>query len=115
MSISSQESGITSETASSQLNIVNYDVRQAIANAERHATRTTNPAAAFTDQLASEILGSEGLRNRYLGQADAGRGTTDINAPVTSLEQSSLLRNGRFSTDIGNGLFDGDPTFKKRD
>ncbi len=115
LSISSQESGITSETASSQLNIVNYDVRQAIANAERHATRTTNPAAAFTDQLASEILGSEGLRNRYLGQADAGRGTTDINAPVTSLEQSSLLRNGRFSTDIGNGLFDGDPTFKKRD
>ncbi|WP_298395594.1 conjugal transfer protein TraG N-terminal domain-containing protein [Sphingobium sp.] len=115
LGISSQEAGSTSEIASAQLNVVNFDVRQALANAERSAARTTNPAEVFSNHLATEILGPNGLRNRYLGDADSGRGTVDLTAPVTSLEQSSLLRSGRFSTDLKNGPDDGNPSFKKSD
>lgn len=113
LGVSSQEAGSTSEIVSAQLNIVNFDVRQALANAERWAARTTNPAEAFSGRLAMEILGPNGLRNSYLGDADSGRGTVDLTAPVTSLEQSSLLNSGRFSTDLKKGAFDGDPSFKK--
>lgn len=113
--VSSQESGTTSEAASSQLSIVNYDVRQAIANAEHAASKAGQPADAFTNRLASEILGPSGLRNRYLGDADSARGTTDLNAPLTSLEQSSLLYSGRFSNDLASSPPDGDGSFKKRD
>jgi len=115
LAVSSQESGTTNEAASSQLSIVNYDVRQAIANAEHAASKARQPADAFTNRLTSEILGPNGLRNRYLGDADSARGTTDLNAPVTSFEQSSLLYSGRFSTDLANGPTDGDGSFKKRD
>jgi conjugal transfer mating pair stabilization protein TraG len=115
LAVSSQESGTTNEAASSQLSIVNYDVRQAIANAEYAASKAGQPADAFTNRLTSEILGPNGLRNRNLGDADSARGTTDLNAPVTSFEQSSLLYSGRFSTDLANGPTDGDGSFKKRD
>lgn len=113
LGISTQESGTTSETASAQLNIVNYDVRQALANAERSASQSQTPAQAFTEELAKAILGPEGIRNRYLGDADSGRGVVDPIAPLTSLEQSTLLDRGRFSTDFSAGPFDGNPDFKK--
>lgn len=113
LGISSQESGTTSETASSQLNIMNYDVRQALANAERSASKSKSPAEAFTNHLANEILGADGLRNRYLGDADSARGVVDPTAPITSIEQSSLLNHGRFSTDLSSGPFDGARAFKK--
>jgi conjugal transfer mating pair stabilization protein TraG len=113
LGISTQEVGSTSETASSQLNIVNYEVRQAVANAERSSARSPNPAEKFSESLAAEILGPDGLRSRYLGDADSGRGVVDLTAPVTSLEQSSLLNTGRFSTDLKSGPFDGDTHFKK--
>ena len=96
------------------MDIVSYDVREAIAGAERAATRSQNPAESFTKELSHEILGDRGLRNRYLEQADAGRGTADITGPLTSIEQSSVLRSGRFSNDLDNGPFDGDPSFKER-
>ncbi|WP_256213649.1 conjugal transfer protein TraG N-terminal domain-containing protein [Sphingobium sp. YR768] len=113
LGISTQEVGSTSETASSQLNIVNYEVRQAVANAERSSARSPNPAEKFSESLAAEILGPDGLRSRYLGDADSGGGVVDLTAPVTSLEQSSLLNTGRFSTDLKSGPFDGDTHFKK--
>lgn len=115
LGISSQEAGSTSEIASAQLNIVNFDVRQALANAERSAARSANPAEALSRRLATEILGPNGLRNRYLVDADSARGTVDLTAPVTSIEQSSLLSSGRFSSDLKNGPFDGNPSFKKSD
>lgn len=105
-------SGVT--RASSTIDIVNYDVRSAIANAEQSAARSSNPHQSFTLELSEQILGPEGLRNRYLSQADESRGTFDLTAPVTSFEQSSVLGTGSFSGDIGFGPGDGDPTFKKR-
>ncbi len=114
-SASSQENGSTTEAAAAQLNVVNFDVRQAIANSERAAANSNDPAAVFADRLATEITGQHGLRNRYLGEADSARGTADLTSPLTSWEQSSLLSTGRFSNDLANGPFDGDPSFKKRD
>lgn len=113
--ISSQESGTTNEIAASQLSVVNYDVRQAIANAERSASKSTNPSSTFAESLANEVLGANGLRNRYIREADSARGTTDITAPVTSIEQASVLNSGRFTNDLKNGPSDGDPAFKTRD
>jgi conjugal transfer mating pair stabilization protein TraG len=113
LGISSQEGGSTNETANAHLNIVNYEVRQALANSEVAAARSINPAEVFANRLSEEILGSDGLRNRYIGQADSARGTADLTAPLTSLEQSSLLSSGRFSTNLRSGPFDGDPQFKK--
>lgn len=115
LAISSSEAGSTSETVTSGLNIVNFDVRQAIANAERSASRSSSPHHAFSTELSEQILGRDGLRNSYLRDADGGRGTLDINAPMTSLEQSSLLSKGRLSTDPAGGLSDGDGSFKTRD
>jgi conjugal transfer mating pair stabilization protein TraG len=54
------------------------------------------------------------MRNRYLHDADAGRATFDITGPFTSIEQNSVLKNGRFSTDVDGSLGDGDSSFKKR-
>ena len=113
LGVSSQESGMTNETATAQLNIINYDVRQALANAEQSAARSPKPAEAFSTRLADEILGSTGLRNRYLGDADSGRGVVDLAAPMTSMEQVSILKSGRLSTDLKSGPFDGNPDFKK--
>ena len=60
LGISSQETGSTIETANSQLNIVNHDVRQAIANAERAAARSFNLSAAFADQLSRAVFDHSG-------------------------------------------------------
>ena len=78
------------------------------------AARSATPEATFTQELNRQLLGPEGLRNRYLGQADSARGTADVTAPMTSYEQSSILSKGRFSTDLANGPFDGDNNDKKR-
>ncbi|MFX8090507.1 hypothetical protein ABTK75_19515, partial [Acinetobacter baumannii] len=83
--------GVTSETANARIDIVNYDVRNAIAAAERAAARSDSPADAFSRELSRQVLGPEGLRNRYLEQADSGRGTADVTGPLTSIEQSSVL------------------------
>src|SRR3546814_12229511 len=45
---------------------VNYDVRESIAAAERAAARSSDPAATFSRELSNRVLGSEGMRNRYL-------------------------------------------------
>lgn len=110
----STDRGTTSETAGASLDIVNYDVRQAIAAAERAASHSATPAKAFSEELGRQVLGDDGMRNRYLGQAASARGTADITGPVTSVEQSSLLGKGRFSNDLAKGPFDGDPAFTKR-
>jgi conjugal transfer mating pair stabilization protein TraG len=110
----SADRGTTSETANANIDIVNFEVREAIAGAERAASRSNSPAETFSKELSRQILGERGLRNRYLEQADAGRGTADVTGPLTSIEQSSILRTGRFSNDLQNGPFDGDPSFKER-
>ncbi|RQW46101.1 conjugal transfer protein TraG N-terminal domain-containing protein [Novosphingobium sp. LASN5T] len=110
----SSDRGTTSETANANIDIVNYDVRGAIAAAERAAAKSDNPADAFSQELGRQVLGPTGLRNRYLEQADSGRGTTDVTGPLTSIEQSSILKSGTFSTDLKNSPQDGDPTFKER-
>jgi conjugal transfer mating pair stabilization protein TraG len=110
----SSDVGISSENAQSSLDIVNYDVREAIAAAEHAASRAVSPERAFAKELNRQVLGPEGLRNRYLGEADSGRGTADVTGPLTSIEQSSILGSGRFSNDLDNGPFDGDSGFKKR-
>jgi conjugal transfer mating pair stabilization protein TraG len=110
----SRDVGISSESAQASLDIVNYDVREAISAAERAAARSATPEATFTRELNRQVLGQEGLRNRYLGQADSARGAVDITGPMTSFEQSSILSKGRFSTDLASGPFDGDSNYKKR-
>ena len=110
----SSDMGVSNETAQASLDIVNYDVREAISVAERAAARSATPEATFTRELNQQVLGPDGLRNRYLGQADSARGTADITGPMTSLEQSTILSKGRFSTDLANGPFDGDSSYKKR-
>ncbi|UXC92999.1 MULTISPECIES: conjugal transfer protein TraG N-terminal domain-containing protein [Sphingobium] len=100
--------------ARSSIDIVNHDVRSAISSAERAASRSVSPEQAFTNELRQQILGTAGLRNRYLQQADAGRGTADITAPLTSMEQKSILQSGRFNGDRSQGWDDGDPEFKTR-
>src|SRR3546814_4930376 len=69
----------------------------------RAAPRSRTPEAAFSSELGRAILGADGLRNRYLDQADAGRGPWDATAPFTSIEQSQILRSGRFTGDRTNG------------
>ena len=112
--IESVDRGATAETGSSSLDIVNYNVRDVIALAERAAARSTNPATVFTGYLAEKVLGNDGLRNHYLEQADAARGVLDPSAPLTSMEQSSIARTGRMSLDPAGGPTDGDPSFKSR-
>jgi len=110
----SSDTGSTIEAAQATVDIVNYDVRGAIAAAERAASHSTQPEKAFSQELGRQVLGPTGLRNRYLGDADAGRGTGDTTAPVTSIEQSSVLGTGRFSNDLESGPLDGNSEFKKR-
>jgi len=111
--LQSSDRGVTSETATASINIVNYDVRESLAASERSAARSSNPEKSFVDELSKQVFGSEGLRNRYLSDADAGRGTVDITGPITSIEQNALLDRGRFSTDIGGSLADGNSDFKR--
>jgi conjugal transfer mating pair stabilization protein TraG len=110
----SRDVGSTTENAQSSLDIVNYDVREAIAASERAAARSSNPEAAFSRELSDRILGPTGMRNRYLQDADSGRATFDVTAPLTSIEQNSVLGSGRFSTDLDNSPGDGDSSFKRR-
>ncbi|WP_298673195.1 conjugal transfer protein TraG N-terminal domain-containing protein [uncultured Sphingomonas sp.] len=114
LGISSSDMGISNETAQANLDIVNYNVREAIAAAERSAARSGRPEAAFTRELSNRVLGTDGLRNQYLGDADTARATSDITGPLTSIEQRSILGRGRFSTDLPNSPEDGDSSFKKR-
>lgn len=111
LSVSSSESGTGTEVANANLDIVNYDVRQAIANSERSAAHSGLPHQAFATELSNQVLGKAGLRNRYLSDADGGRGTLDILSPVTSWEQSSLLSKGRPAFDPGDGPSDGDASY----
>lgn len=111
---SSRDIGTGTTEASASMDIVNYDVRNALAGAEKAASRSADPAAAFSSALSREILGSSGLRNRYLEQSDSGRGVRDLLAPITTGEQRTILDTGRFSGDLDRGPLDGDPEFKKR-
>lgn len=111
----STETGITSSSASATMDIVNFDVRNAIAAAERAASRSANPERTFSDELSQQVLGERGLRNSYLENADSGRGTFDYVAPLTSREQSAVLRSGRLSGDRDHSSGDGDPSFKTRE
>src|SRR3546814_14614822 len=96
--------GTRKEPARASVYIVNYEVREAISAAERAAARSVNPEMTFTSELNRQVLGPEGLRNRYLGQADSARGTADITGPMTSLEQSSILSSGRLDRkSVGEG------------
>ncbi|WP_232495515.1 conjugal transfer protein TraG N-terminal domain-containing protein [Novosphingobium kaempferiae] len=108
----SRDVGVLSENAQSTMDIVSYDVRNSIAAAELAAARTYDPAATFSRELSKHILGSDGLRNRYLKDADDGRATFDITGPLTSLEQNSVLSKGTFSTDVHGSAVDGDSSFK---
>ncbi|MDF0487737.1 conjugal transfer protein TraG N-terminal domain-containing protein [Sphingomonas sp. H39-1-10] len=112
--IDSRETGSTSSVARSTMDIMNYDVRSAIAASEQAASRSSTPENAFADELSKRVLGANGLRNRYLENSDSGRGTWDWVAPLTSTEQSSILSGGRLSTDLDHSSGDGDPTFKTR-
>ncbi|MFD1961735.1 hypothetical protein ACFSHP_26680 [Novosphingobium panipatense] len=106
--------GSAGVSAQSSIDIVNYDVREAIASAEKTASRSGRPEEAFAKHLSEQVLGNDGLRNRYLRQADAGRGIFDVTGPIASMEQSSILSSGRLLFDRDNGLADGDPSFKER-
>src|SRR3546814_19885517 len=85
-----------------------------IAAAERAAARSSDPAATFSREMSNRILGNDGIRNRYLQDADNGRATFDITGPLTSLEQNSVLAQGSFSTDIQGSPGYGDSNFMKR-
>ncbi|NOW48391.1 conjugal transfer mating pair stabilization protein TraG [Novosphingobium sp. SG751A] len=106
--------GISAVVARSSIDIVNYDVREAIASAEKAAARSPHPEKTFSREFSEKVLGNDGLRNRYLEQADAGRGTVDGTGPITSVEQSQLLKSGRPPLDRDNGATDGDSSFKSR-
>ena len=110
----SQDVGVANETARASLDVVNHDVRNAIAAAESAAARSSRPEETFSRELSERILGPSGMRNRYLHDADAGRATFDVTGPLTSIEQNSVLKSGRFSTDIDGSPGDGDSSFKKR-
>jgi conjugal transfer mating pair stabilization protein TraG len=112
--IESRESGSLSSTASGSIDITNYEVRDAIAAAERLSSKSNNPEHTFAEELSRQMLGPDGLRNRYLENAASGRGTWDWSSPMTSIEQSEILKSGRFSTDRDHSSGDGDPTYKVR-
>jgi len=104
--------GLVSMQAQSSIDIVNYDVRNSIASAERAASKSRDPEGAFSKELGEQVLGANGLRNRYLDDADAGRGTKQITAPIMSYEQSSILESGRLAGDRDRGWGDGSSEFK---
>ena len=107
LGFTSVDRGTTSESARAALDVINHDVRSAITSAQQAALRSQNPQRAFAEALADTIIGTNGLRDHYLRQADSARGTADITSPFTSIEQSSVLTKGRFSDDLANGPFDG--------
>lgn len=101
------DTGSGSTDAAANMDIVNFDVRTIISAAEHAASKSTDPTNDFTSELSRRLLGADGLRQRYLNQAAAGRGTWDLTAPLTSTEQSKILDSGRFSGDRQSGLDDG--------
>lgn len=111
--IESADRGTTVEAAKTSLDIVNYEVRAAISAAERQAARSHQPAEAFARSIHDQIMSEDGLRSRYLNQANDGRGTVDLSAPITSAEQSSLMRKGRFLLDPSQGPGDGNSQTKE--
>ncbi|WP_232494515.1 conjugal transfer protein TraG N-terminal domain-containing protein [Novosphingobium kaempferiae] len=107
LAFESRDVGMTSENAQATLDVVNYDIRQAIGAAERTASMSPDPASAFSQSLSEGIMATGGIRQRYLEDADNGRATFDLTGPLTSLEQNSVLSEGRFSNDIDGSLGDG--------
>jgi len=112
--LDSRDTVSTGSVATSTMNIVNYDVRSAIAAAERVAAKSRNPGAEFSSELSRQIMAPAGLRNRYLVSSAFGRSTWDWASPITSYEQHSLLDTGRFATDRDRSSGDGDPEFRAR-
>lgn len=112
--IDSRESAGTGITASGTIDILNYDVRSAIAAAEKIASTAEDPANTFSAELSNSMLGNEGLRNRYLEQAASGRSVVDPSSLLGSLEQSKVLEKGRLSTDLNRGIGDDDPAYRRR-
>ncbi len=108
------DTGSASTDAAANMDILNYDVRNVISTAEKAASRANDPHQAFTSELSNRLLGAEGLRDHYLSQAAAGRGTWDLTAPLTSMEQSQILESGRFSGDRQSGLGDGKQSSEDR-
>ena len=106
LGFTSVDRGTTVESAAATLDVINHDVRSVIAAAERAAYQSSNPENAFARSLSDSMLGTDGLRDRYIRQADAARGTFDITSPFTSIEQGAVLGTGRFSTDLAHGPFD---------
>src|SRR3546814_4894693 len=57
INLQTSDLGVGSTDARSSIDIVNHDVRNAIANAERAASRSRTPEAAFSSELGRAILG----------------------------------------------------------
>jgi conjugal transfer mating pair stabilization protein TraG len=114
LGLESRDSGSSSSSARATIDIVNFDVRNVIADAEKAASRSDAPEKAFSAVLSDQILGEAGLRNRYLDEASSGRGTWDWSAPISSMDQSELLRSGRFPSDRDQSAGDDDATYKTR-
>jgi len=114
LGIEASDRGAVANQARSSLDIVNYDVRDAISSAERAASRSQHPEAAFAAELSEQVLGDKGLRNQFLDDADSGRGTTQLTAPIISYEESSILKSGRLTGDRDHGFGDGNSEFKDR-
>jgi conjugal transfer mating pair stabilization protein TraG len=95
--------------ARSSIDILNFDVRNAIAHAERNAAQSADPGVSFSEELGRQILGPEGLRRKYIDQASSGRAISDVLAPLTTSEQRQILETGRFKGDLDHGPEDGDP------
>src|SRR3546814_12256342 len=59
INLQTSDLGVGSTDARSSIDIVNHDVRNAIANAERAASRSRTPEAAFSSVLDRALLGQE--------------------------------------------------------
>ncbi|WP_454798450.1 conjugal transfer protein TraG N-terminal domain-containing protein [Novosphingobium lindaniclasticum] len=114
LGLDGRESNGTGIAASGTLDIVNYDVRSAIASAEQAAARRKDPEKVFSEALSDGILGRGGLRNEYLGEAAAGHSVYDPTSLFGTLEQYSVLKTGRLSTDLNQGIGDADPKYRRR-
>lgn len=97
---SSSDTGIGLSAASATIDVINIDVRSAISQAERSATSATSPERAFSSELDRQIMGKDGLRDRYLVQARGGGQIADWSAPLTSMEQRHIMQTGRFVDDL---------------
>ena len=106
------DGGSQSETASSNLSVNNFNVRGAVADAERAAARSLDPAATFTKVLGDRMFGEGGVRERYLDEAADRRSTADPTSPIASKEKASILSKGGFSFDTAGMPGDGTRTEK---